>query len=272
MFKKILYIISFFSCSFVFGQKIRIEKKSDINTNNATSELPVVVNVEGDLLVESYINVNEIVPKNPKTILVGGVLKTMDPLLLVRSNDTQPSGELKILDISKRLVGPVNKFVVNVSNVDKDKVVRLNTNLLTDKYVVAITDAVFSNAISSSVSVDSKKHFGAFNTEVARVKVEYSFPKKTCTIDDLDPTQKRCVQHATDLVKKELEYYAVDLDFKGAETIGSTNGKWTFSLVVYEKSLVKQWPDIESFVSMKNGSPVGESTDTPKGFIKNTNK
>ena len=272
MFKKIFLIVSFFLCGLVFSQKIRIEKKSDINSINNTTEEPVIVKVDGDLLVESYINVNEIVPKNPKTVIVDGVTKTMDPLLLVRSNDTQPSGELKILDISKRLVGPVNKFVVNVSNVDKDKLVRLNTNLLTDKYVVAITDAVFSGAVSASTSINNKKHFGAFNTEVARVKVEYTFPKKTCAPDESDSTEIKCTVHATDTVKKELEFYAVDVDFKGAETFSSVNGTWTFSLVVYEKSLVKQWPDIQASVNMNGGSPVGQSTNTPKGFIKNTEK
>ncbi len=269
------FTMSFCLCALFSAQKIKIEQKA-ITRTVAPNNNSVVVNVDGNLLVESFITVEEIVPKNSKTVIVDGIERTVDPLLLVRSNESEPKGELKMLDISKRLVGPVNKFLVKVDNLDSDQLVRLSTNLLKDKYVVAITDAVFSNATLNSIDLlinsrDKNKHFGAFSTEVNTVKVEYTFPKKECTTTVVNGLEKTtCTTHPSNKVKKELEFYAVDLDFKGSGIVSNDKkGTWTFSLVVYEKALVKQWPDIVSNVSINSSNyPVGTSTATPEGFTK----
>lgn len=163
------------------------------------------------------------------------------PFLLVRSSESVPAGELKLLDVTKRNVGPVNKYVVNISNVNNDEVLNLTTNLPTSKYVIAITDAVFSNTSSKILSNGS---YGSFSTEIT---------KKTIS---------------------DIEYNAINLDFKGAsETIGGTDGtgntqnpygKWTIGLVVYERELVKDWGTFNGTVS-KTGDATytGTSTNTP---------
>ncbi|KMQ59416.1 hypothetical protein ACM46_20175 [Chryseobacterium angstadtii] len=197
--------------------------KAQVGINTKTPQ--GTLDVAGDILVESYLvdTVNS---------SAGG-----NYFLLTRSKDTSPVGKIKMLDISLRNVAPVNTYNVILKNVNQDEVVSLNTNLETSKYVVAITGAVFTNAVSAVNTSTTPKSFGAYSTEVTQV----TSGGKT--------------------------YHAINLSFKGASTVSSTNGTWTIALNVFERSLVKDWGTFNGSVSA-SASPVysGVSTNTPLGL------
>ncbi|REC46963.1 hypothetical protein [Chryseobacterium pennipullorum] len=192
-----------------------------INTNTPKGML----DVEGETLVESYLVDTE----NAKA--------SGNYLLLTRSKDSSPVGKVKLLDISLRNVAPVNAYNVVLKNVKQDEVVNLNTGLETDKYVVAITGAVFTVAVSAVNTTTTPKSFGSYSTEVTKV------------------------------AKAGKNYHAINLSFKGAGTTSSQNGTWTVTLNVFEKSLVKDWGTFTGSVS-KSASPAysGVSTNTPLGL------
>lgn len=192
-----------------------------INTANPQGTLDVV----GETLVESYLvdTVNSPAKGNY--------------FLLTRSKDTNPVGKIKMLDISLRKVAPVNIYTIVLKNVKQDEVINLNTGLDVNKYVVAITGAVFSDAISATNTSTNPKSFGAYSTEVTQV------------------------------ASGGNKYHAVNLSFKGAGTVSSTNGTWTLTLNVFEKSLVKDWGTFTGSVS-SSASPgySGVSINTPLGL------
>ncbi|MET3035262.1 hypothetical protein ABXT08_04125 [Chryseobacterium sp. NRRL B-14859] len=190
-----------------------------INTKTPQSTL----DVEGETLVESYLvdTVN-----SP----AGG-----NYLLLTRSKDTTPVGKVKLLDIALRNVAPVNAYKVVLTNVRQDEVVSLNTGLETGKYVVAITGAVFTNAVSAANTTTTPKSYGAYSTEVTQV------------------------------TSGGKNYHAINLSFKGAGTVSSANGTWTLTLNVFERSLVKDWGTFNGSVSAASGYS-GVSTNTPLGL------
>lgn len=106
---------------------LSINAQVGINTKTPKGTL----DVEGETLVQSYL----IDTENTKA--------SGNYLLLTRSKDTSPVGKVKLLDISLRNVAPVNMYNVVLTNVRQDEVVNLNTGLEVNKYVVAITGAVF---------------------------------------------------------------------------------------------------------------------------------
>lgn len=194
------------------------EAQVGINTKNPQSTL----DVEGEILVESYL------------IDTTNYSATQNYFLLTRSKDTAPIGKLKMLDISLRNVAPVNAYKIVLTNVNQDEVVSLNTGLETSKYVIAITGATFSSAISAANTSTTPKSFGAYSTEVTQV----TSGGKT--------------------------YDAVNLSFKGSDTVSSANGTWTLNLNVFERSLVKDWGTVNGSVSAPSYS--GVSTNTPLGL------
>lgn len=205
----------------VAGTFIASNAQVGINTANPQGTLDVA----GEILVESYLvdTMNSSAKGNY--------------FLLTRSKDTNPVGKIKMLDISLRNVAPVNAYNIILKNVSQDEVVNLNTGLETSKYVVAITGAVFSGAVSAVNTSTTPKSFGAYSTEV------------------------------TQITSGGKTYHAVNLSFKGAGTVSSTNGTWTLTLNVFERSLVKDWGTFNGSVSA-SASPVysGVSTNTPLGL------
>lgn len=210
--KKIITL--FFVALASFGLKAQI----GINTVNPKGTL----DVEGETLVESYLIDTE------NTTARGNYL------LLTRSKDSSPVGKVKLLDITLRNVAPVNMYTVVLKNVKQDEVVSLNTGLDADKYVVAITGAVFSDAVSATTTPTSRL-YGAYSTEVTKVQ------------------------------QGGKNYQAINLSFKGAGTVNSQNGTWTLTLNVFEKSLVKDWGTFTGSVSAAS-SYTGVSTNTPLGL------
>ena len=190
-----------------------------INTPNPKGTL----DVEGETLVESYLIDTE------NTTAKGNYL------LLTRSKDTSPVGKVKLLDITLRNVAPVNMYRVVLKNVKQDEVINLNTGLDADKYVVAITGAVFSGAVSAANTSSNPRSYGAYSTEVTKIS------------------------------KGGKNYQAVNLSFKGASTTSDQNGTWTLTLNVFEKSLVKDWGTFTGSVSAA-ASFSGVSTNTPLGL------
>lgn len=190
-----------------------------INTTNPKGTL----DVEGETLVESYLIDTE------------NVTAKGNYLLLTRSKDTSPVGKVKLLDITLRNVAPVNMYNLVLTNVKQDEVINLNTGLDADKYVVAITGAVFTNAVSAANVSGSTRSYGAYSTEVTKIS------------------------------KGGKNYQAVNLSFKGAGTVSSQNGTWTLTLNVFEKSLVKDWGTFTGSVSSA-ASFSGVSTNTPLGL------
>ncbi|CAI8717149.1 hypothetical protein [Chryseobacterium sp. IT-36CA2] len=192
-----------------------------INTKTPKGTL----DVEGETLVQSYL----IDTENTKA--------SGNYLLLTRSKDTSPVGKVKLLDISLRNVAPVNMYNVVLTNVRQDEVVNLNTGLEVNKYVVAITGAVFTGAVSAANMTTTPKSFGSYATEVTQV------------------------------TSGGKNYHAINLAFKGAGTVSSQNGTWTLTLNVFERSLVKDWGTFNGSVSA-SASPgySGVSTNTPLGL------
>ncbi|WPO89287.1 hypothetical protein [Chryseobacterium sp. HR92] len=186
-----------------------------INTTTPKGTLDVA----GETLIESYI----IDTTNSYT--------TGNYLLLTRSKDTTPTGKVKLLDISLRDVAPINTYNIILRNVSQDDVFSLNTGLESNKYVVAITGAVFTNAqLALNASLNS---YGAYSTEV------------------------------TSITSAGKTYNAVNLNFQGAGTVSSQNGTWTLTLCVYEKTLIKDWGTYSGSV---DNSYTGISTNTPIGL------
>ncbi|RXM52497.1 MULTISPECIES: hypothetical protein [unclassified Chryseobacterium] len=208
-------IISLF---FVAAATLGLKAQIGINTANPKGTL----DVEGETLVESYLIDTE------------NVTARGNYLLLTRSKDTSPVGKVKLLDITLRNVAPVNMYTVVLKNVKQDEVINLNTGLDADKYVVAITGAIFSGAVSATTTATSRL-YGAYSTEVTKVQ------------------------------KNGKNYQAINLSFKGAGTVNSQNGTWTLTLNVFEKSLVKDWGTFEGSVSAA-ASFSGVSTNTPLGL------
>ncbi|MGE8554689.1 MAG: hypothetical protein ACN6OB_12285 [Chryseobacterium jejuense] len=208
-------IISLF---FIVGVSLGLKAQVGINTANPKGTL----DVEGETLVESYLIDTE------------NATARGNYLLLTRSKDSSPVGKVKLLDITLRNVAPVNMYTVVLKNVRQDEVVNLNTGLDADKYVVAITGAVFSGAVSATTTSTSRL-YGAYSTEVTKVQ------------------------------KGGKNYQAINLSFKGAGTVNSQNGTWTLTLNVFEKSLVKDWGTFEGSVSAA-ASFSGVSTNTPLGL------
>ncbi|OCA79380.1 hypothetical protein BBH99_06295 [Chryseobacterium contaminans] len=208
-------IISLF---FVAAATLGLKAQIGINTANPKGTL----DVEGETLVESYLIDTE------NTTARGNYL------LLTRSKDSSPVGKVKLLDITLRNVAPVNMYTVVLKNAKQDEVVNLNTGLDADKYVVAITGAVFSDAVSATTTSTSRL-YGAYSTEVTKVQ------------------------------QGGKNYQAINLSFKGAGTVNAQNGTWTLTLNVFEKSLVKDWGTFEGSVSAA-ASYSGVSTNTPPGL------
>lgn len=203
---------------FVAFASFSLKAQIGINTVNPKGTL----DVEGETLVESYLIDTE------NTTARGNYL------LLTRSKDSSPVGKVKLLDITLRNVAPVNMYTVVLKNVKQDEVVSLNTGLDADKYVVAITGAVFSDAVSATTTPTSRL-YGAYSTEVTKVQ------------------------------QGGKNYQAINLSFKGAGTVNSQNGTWTLTLNVFEKSLVKDWGTFTGSVSAAS-SYTGVSTNTPLGL------
>ncbi|WEK68339.1 MAG: hypothetical protein P0Y62_10715 [Candidatus Chryseobacterium colombiense] len=215
MMKKIIAIL--FTGFAALGMHAQI----GINTTTPKGTL----DVEGETLVESYL----IDTENAKA---GG-----NYLLLTRSKDSSPVGKVKMLDITLRDVAPVNTYNIVLKNVKQDEVINLNTGLDASKYVVAITGAIFTGAVSAANTTTNPKSFGSYSTEITQV------------------------------TSGGKNYHAINLAFKGAGTVSSQNGTWTLSLNVFEKSLVKDWGTFTGSVSAA-ASPIysGISTNTPLGL------
>jgi hypothetical protein len=188
-----------------------------INTKNPQGML----DVQGGTLVESYI------------IDTANSDATGNYYLLTRSKDTTPVGKVKLLDISLRNVAPVNTYTITLKNVSQTDVVSLNTGLETEKYIVAITGAVFTDATAGVNTTTSFPSYGAYSTEITHVSSGGKI------------------------------YNAVNLSFKGAGTTSAQNGTWTLTLCVYEKALIKDWG---TYTGSVNGSFTGTSTNTPTGL------
>ncbi len=221
--KRYIYIIFFAS--------IGVNAQVGINTNTPRGTL----DVNGNILVENEMVINNIQITNDTS-----------SFLLARSEDSTPKGELKLFDINVRDVGPVNKFKVTVTNVDRDKISNLSTNLDTSKYVVAITDIKFLYYPASTLS-NNVRSYGTYSAEM------------------------------TTIASAGKNYYAVNLGFQGINpttiytgTTGSTittQGQWQFSLVVYERALVKDWGTFSGSVgSDSNGVTSNGTGGTPQAL------
>lgn len=215
--KKIYTILSIsFSC-LVFSQ-------TGIGTTTPRDQLDVV----GNILLEDYLILTQ-------TQEVSGEYN-----LLVRSEDTVPKGEVKILNASTRNVAPINKYLLKISNVAGDvRVIKLNTGLSVDKYFVGLAESIYSGGeiIQSNAVGNGSTAIPIHGTYVATVE------KAT----GVNPN------------------YLITLDFNAARANSSANETWDVSLIVYEKTLVKDWGTFTGSVTQA-ASYSGVSTNTPIGL------
>ncbi|SEH30325.1 hypothetical protein [Chryseobacterium culicis] len=156
-----------------------------------------MLDVQGGTLVESYV------------IDTANSDATGNYYLLTRSKDTTPAGKIKLLDISLRNVAPVNTYTIILKNVSQTDVVNLNTGLETEKYIAAITGAVFTDATAGVNTATGIPSYGAYSTEITHV------------------------------LSGGKTYNAVNLGFKGAGTTSAQNGTWTLTLCVLKKHSLK---------------------------------
>ena len=197
-----------------------------IGTETPRDQLDVV----GNILLDDYL------------ILTDTKVVTGNFNLLVRSEDSNPLGEVKVLNTSTRTVNPINKYTVKIANVDDVRVIKLNTGLDVSKYFVGVTEATFSGANIIQVSPTA-----AGNT---------SSPVHGTYLTTVEPG-------TGDAAGK----YVISLNFNNARTDGNANGTWDVSFIVYEKTLVKDYGVFTGSVSA-SATPnySGVSTNTPAGL------
>ena len=197
-----------------------------IGTETPRDQLDVV----GNILLDDYL------------ILTDTKVVTGNFNLLVRSEDSNPLGEVKVLNTSTRTVNPINKYTVKIANVDDVRVIKLNTGLDVSKYFVGVTEATFSGANIIQVSPTV-----AGNT---------SSPVHGTYLTTVEPG-------TGDAAGK----YVISLNFNNARTDGNANGTWDVSFIVYEKTLVKDYGVFTGSVSA-SATPnySGVSTNTPAGL------
>lgn len=204
-------MLSFVASSFAMAQV-------GINTGN---DIPRdVLDVKGNILIDSYL------------ILDNHNNAQNNYHLLVRSTDTTPVGEVKLLDVNLRNVGPVNKYTVKINNVADQSVLNLNTGLDVSKYYLGTAEAVFKNANVKNVSTsNSKPIYGTYYASVSKANGKY----------------------------------LISLNFNNAGTQNNANGDWEVSFIVFEKTLVKDWGTFTGSVTEGNNYS-GASTNTPMGL------
>lgn len=206
-----LIIVGFF----VFGQV-------GINTQTPRDQL----DVNGGILVDSYLILDQ------TNTAIG------EQQLIVRSTDSSPVGEIKLLDVDIRNVGPINKYRVRIDNVDDMRVIQLNTNLDANKYYFGLAEAVYSGVTSSGAGAQIKN----LNTSGNPIQGTYYTS-----------------------VGVDQGKYKITLNFNNAGTNGNRNGYWDISFIVFENVLVKDWGTFSGSVSQSN-SYKGVSTNTPVGL------
>ena len=159
--------------------------------------------------------------------------------LLVRSEDSNPVGEVKVLNTTTRTVVPINKYTVKITNVDDVRVLKLNTGLPVSKYFVGLAEATFTGANIINLTTVGTNNVPVHGTYLSTVE----------TGTGPNPT------------------YVISLNFNGAGTESNTNGTWDVSFIVYEKTLVKDYGVFTGSVSA-SASPnySGVSTNTPAGL------
>ncbi len=154
--KKISFIVSVLCAAMISAQV-------SVNINPNTTPISGELDVNGGLLIESYLILE-------KTEAVTGNF-----YLLVRSDDSTPVGELKKLDVDLRNVGPVNKYTAEISNVNDAEILTLNTNLSTDKYFLGLAEAYFTGAeVVNSTMDNSNPVHGTYKTAVGQTGNNYN--------------------------------------------------------------------------------------------------
>ena len=143
--KKYYIFFTFFTSLFLFSQV-------GIKTQTPRDQL----DVRGKLLIDGYVILNN-------TVDASG-----NYFLLVRSNDSNPVGEVKKLDVDIRDVGPVNKYNVVISNVNQATVLNLNTNLDVSKYYLGLAEAYFDTKIARVSMQGTNPVQGTYKTAVGR--------------------------------------------------------------------------------------------------------
>lgn len=197
-----------------------------IGTETPRDQLDVI----GNILLDDYL------------ILTDTKIVTGNYNLLVRSEDSNPVGEVKVLNTRTRTVVPINKYTVKITNVDDVRVLKLNTGLDVSKYFVGLAEATFTGANIIQVSPTATGN----------------------TSTPVHGTYLTTVEPGTGTAAGK---YVISLNFNGARTDGNANGTWDVSFIVYEKTLVKDYGVFTGSVSA-SANPVysGVSTNTPAGL------
>ena len=219
--KKITTILGLSLSAVLFSQGV------GIGTETPRDQLDVI----GNILLDDYLiltDTNTVTGNNYN--------------LLVRSEDSSPVGEVKVLNTRTRTVSPINKYTVKITNVDDVRVLKLNTGLDVSKYFVGLAEATFTGAYIIQASPTASGNMSS----------------------PVHGTYLTTVEQGTGASAGK---YVISLNFNGARTNGDANGTWDVSFIVYEKTLVKDWgifPGSVSASATPNYS--GVSTNTPVGL------
>lgn len=188
------------------------------------------LDVNGNILLDDYL------------ILTDTKAVTGNYNLLVRSEDSNPVGEVKVLNTNSRTVVPINKYTLKIANVDDARVIKLNTGLDVTKYFLGLAEATFTgaNVIQSTPTASGS------------------------TASPVHGTYLATVEPGTGAAAGK---YVISLNFNGARTDFNNNGTWDVSFIVYEKTLVKDWGTFTGSVSA-GATPnySGVSSNTPIGL------
>lgn len=209
--KKIYILLTVMSSLLLFAQV-------GIKTQTPRGQL----DVRGKLLIDGY------------AILENTLDASGNYYLLVRSNDSTPAGEIKKLDVDLRHVAPVNKYIVEVQDVQGTTVLNINTSLDVSKYYLGIGEAYFNTRVRNIGMNNMSPVYGTYKTAVGQ---------------------------------NGSGKYTVSLNYSGAQKGTTLQGNWVVSFIVFEKTLVRDWGTVTGSVSA-TATPnwSGASTGTPLGL------
>lgn len=149
MLKTSIFISFFFVCSSLLAQ---------VGIGTLTPQADLDVN--GQMLIQSSLRIGKLPTVNSQD---------EDFKLITRVTNSNPVGEITVLNVDSLTVAPINVVNYRFNNVKSDNLTSVNLQYEAKKYVVAISNFRYTGDPIKKVQVDGGKSIGAF---VSRVFVD----------------------------------------------------------------------------------------------------